>query len=122
MEIFETFRLEASHSLPGMAEGHPCRRLHGHSYRVEIRLRGPLLEESGWVMDFAGIAEAFRPLRERLDHAHLNDIEGLENPTCEKMAQWIWRRLKPALPLLAAVVVHETETAGCLYRGEDETT
>lgn len=120
MEVFRVFRIEASHSLEHLPGGHPCRNVHGHSWRVEIHAAGPLDEESGWVVDFADIERAFRPLREALDHAHLNGIAGLERPTGENLARWIWRRLSPGLPLLSRVVVWETETAGCTYRGELE--
>ena len=120
MEIFQVFRFEASHLLPKLPEGHPCRRLHGHSYRVEIRISGPVEEGEGWVVDFADVEKVFRPVLDELDHSHLNEIEGLENPTCERMAIWVWRRLKPVLPLLSGIVIHETDSSGCLYRGEEE--
>jgi len=120
MEIFRIFRLEASHSLPALPEGHPCRRVHGHSWRVELRVEGPVDAERGWVMDFAELERAFGPLLAALDHAHLNEIEGLGHPTSENLARWIWRGLKPALPLLSRIAVWETETAGCIYRGEQE--
>ena len=117
MEIFKIFTLEAAHRLPNVPTGHKCARLHGHSFRVEIHLAGELDENTGWVMDFADVKAAFRPLYERLDHHYLNEVEGLENPTSERLALWIWQRLKPALPLLSEVVVHETCTAGSRYRG-----
>ena len=117
MEIFKIFTLEAAHRLPNVPTGHKCARLHGHSFRVEIHLAGELDENTGWVMDFADVKAAFRPLYERLDHHYLNEVEGLENPTSVRLALWIWQRLKPALPLLSEVVVHETCTAGSRYRG-----
>lgn len=117
MDIFKTFRLEAAHRLPNVPAGHKCARLHGHSFAVELQVSGPLGEDSGWVMDFAELKQAFQPLYERLDHHYLNDIEGLENPTSERLAVWIWERLKPALPRLSAVTVHETCTSGCRYTG-----
>lgn len=116
MEIFKEFGFEAAHRLPMTPEGHKCSRLHGHSFRVEIHVEGPVDQASGWVMDFADIGEAFAPLRERLDHYYLNEIEGLENPTSENLARWIWDRLPASLPL-SAVVVRETCTSGCIYRG-----
>ena len=119
MEIFKIFTVEAAHLLPNVPENHKCRRLHGHSFRIEIRVTGPVQEQSGWVMDFADITRAFQPVYEQLDHHYLNEIEGLENPTSERLARWIWRQLKPALPWLSEVVVRETCTAGCIYRGED---
>ena len=121
MEIFRVFRFEASHRLLQLPLRHPCGKVHGHSWRVEIHAAGPVLADRGWVLDFADLERAFQPLLLELDHTHLNDIEGLEQPTCENIAQWIWRRLKPALPALARIVIWETETAGCSHRGEPET-
>ncbi|PJK06947.1 6-carboxytetrahydropterin synthase QueD [Lysobacteraceae bacterium NML120232] len=120
MDIFKIFTLEAAHRLPNVPEGHKCARLHGHSFRVELHVSGPLDPQLGWVMDFADLKAAFKPLYQQLDHHYLNDIEGLENPTSERLAQWIWERLKPSVPLLSAVVVHETCTAGSRYTGPDE--
>jgi 6-pyruvoyltetrahydropterin/6-carboxytetrahydropterin synthase len=119
VEIFKSFTLEAAHFLPNVPPAHKCQRLHGHSFRVELRVRGPVGADSGWVQDFADIGEAFEPLFQRLDHRCLNDVAGLENPTSENLARWIWRELKPTLPLLSEVVVHETCTSGCRYRGEE---
>jgi 6-pyruvoyltetrahydropterin/6-carboxytetrahydropterin synthase len=120
MEIYRKFTIEAAHRLPNLPEGHKCRRLHGHSFRVEVRVSGPVGEESGWVMDFADVKRAFAPLHDALDHRYLNEVEGLENPTSENLARWIWVRLAPTLPGLSAVLVHETCTSGCVYRGEEE--
>ncbi|HCU54677.1 MAG TPA: 6-carboxytetrahydropterin synthase QueD [Gammaproteobacteria bacterium] len=118
MEIFKIFTIEAAHRLPNLPEQHKCRRLHGHSFRVEIHVHGPLSDKEGWVMDFADVSRAFSPLYEQLDHHYLNDIPGLDNPTSENLARWIWKRLKPALPLLSKVIVRETCTAGCVYSGD----
>ncbi len=118
MDIFREFTFEAAHRLPNAPPGHKCARLHGHSFRVRVLVRGPVGAESGWVMDFADISRAFRPLKKRLDHRYLNDIEGLDNPTSENLARWIWRRLKPELESLHAVEVRETCTSGCVYRGD----
>lgn len=118
LELRKSFQFEAAHLLPLLPEGHKCRRLHGHSFTVEIVVRGPNDPRLGWVMDYADISAAFRPLWDQLDHRYLNDIAGLENPTSELVAVWIWDRLKPVLPLLSEVVVAETCTARCVYRGE----
>jgi len=118
MDIFKTFTIEAAHRLPHVPAGHKCARLHGHSFRIELRVTGEPDPHTGWIMDFADIKAAFQPLYEQLDHRYLNDLEGLENPTSERLAQWIWARLKPALPLLGEVVIHETCTSGCRYRGQ----
>ncbi|WP_396615900.1 6-carboxytetrahydropterin synthase QueD [Lysobacter soli] len=116
MKIFKAFTLEAAHRLPNVPEGHKCARLHGHSFRIEIHVEGDIDPHFGWVMDFADLKAAFKPIYDRLDHHYLNDIEGLENPTSEVLAQWIWDQLKPSLPLLSEVVVHETCTSGCHYK------
>ncbi|MDX1933855.1 MAG: 6-carboxytetrahydropterin synthase QueD [Capsulimonadales bacterium] len=118
MDIFKVFTFEAAHRLPNVPPGHKCARLHGHSFRVELHVTGDVGGETGWVMDFADIKEAFRPIHERLDHYYLNEIEGLENPTSENIARWIWTRLKPRLPGLSRIVLHETCTSGCVYTGD----
>ena len=115
--IFREFTFEAAHRLPRVPEGHKCGRLHGHSWRAEIHVHGPVGEETGWVMDFADIKAAFAPLHDQLDHRDLNEVEGLENPTSENVARWIWDRLSPALPSLFTVIVRETCTSGADYRG-----
>lgn len=119
MQVYKEFTFESAHQLPNVPEGHKCARLHGHSYWVKVGIEGPVGEETGWVQDFADLSCAFKPLHHQLDHHFLNEIDGLENPTSEVLAKWIWDRLAPALPLLAHVEVKETCTAGCVYRGED---
>lgn len=117
MEIFKEFTFEAAHLLPGLPDGHKCRRLHGHSFRIEVHVEGTPDRTMGWIMDFADIKAAFQPIHDQLDHRYLNDIDGLSHPTSERLAGWIWERLKPALPMLSTVVVRETCTTGCVYRG-----
>jgi 6-pyruvoyltetrahydropterin/6-carboxytetrahydropterin synthase len=117
IELRKTFQFEAAHLLPHLPESHKCRRLHGHSFKVEIAVAGECDPKSGWVMDYADIAKAFKPILEKLDHYYLNEIPGLENPTSENVAVWIWKRLKPNLPLLTEVVVAETCSARCVFRG-----
>jgi 6-pyruvoyltetrahydropterin/6-carboxytetrahydropterin synthase len=118
MELYKDFTFEAAHHLPNVPEGHKCRRLHGHSFMVRIQVSGPVGEDSGWVMDFADIKAAFKPIYDRLDHYYLNDISGLENPTSENLARWIWRELKPELPQLQMIEIRETCTSGCRYFGD----
>lgn len=118
MEIFHEFSFEAAHRLPNVPAGHKCARLHGHSYRLAVHVSGDVGAESGWVMDFADIKAAFAPLLDQLDHRYLNEVPGLENPTSEVLARWVWQRLADALPL-SQVVVRETCTSGCVYRGEE---
>lgn len=117
MEIFKEFGFEAAHRLPNVPAGHKCARLHGHSYRVEVHVRGEPDPVTGWIMDFGDLKAAFRPIHDLLDHSYLNDVEGLENPTSEALAMWIWDRLAAELPGLCRVVVRETCTSGCAYEG-----
>lgn len=117
MELRKSFQFEAAHLLPLLPETHKCRRLHGHSFMVEIVVAGECDAKLGWVMDYADITKAFKPLWDKLDHHYLNEVPGLENPTSEIIAVWIWEKLKPRLPLLSEVVVAETCTARCVYRG-----
>src|SRR6516164_5249407 len=120
MELRKTFQFEAAHLLPHLPKSHKCRRLHGHSFKVDIVVTGPLNPKLGWVMDYADISDRFKPIWIRLDHRYLNEIPGLENPTSEIIAIWIWNRLKPTLPLLTEVTVAETCTARCVYRGLEQ--
>lgn len=118
MELRKSFQFEAAHRLPHVTSGHKCARLHGHSFVVEVVVEGPVDTHLGWVMDYADISAVFRPLYQQLDHHYLNEIPGLENPTSENVARWIWERLRPSLPLLKEIVVAETCTARCVYRGD----
>lgn len=118
MEIFREFTFEAAHRLPFVSPEHKCSRVHGHSFRVAVHLEGPVEDRAGWVRDFADVSEAMAPVLECLDHRDLNAIDGLENPTSEVLARWIWDRVRPALPELSQVVVRETCNSGCIYRGE----
>ncbi|MEY4922528.1 MAG: 6-carboxytetrahydropterin synthase QueD [Yersinia sp. (in: enterobacteria)] len=115
--LFKDFQFEAAHLLPHVPAGHKCGRLHGHSFMVRIEISGEVDAHSGWVMDFADLKAAFKPIWQRLDHHYLNDIPGLENPTSEVLASWIWQQLKPQLPELSAVMIKETCSVGCVYRG-----
>ena len=112
--IFKDFQFEAAHHLPHVPKGHKCGRLHGHSFLVRLEITGEVDAQSGWLIDFADVKAAFKPTLDRLDHYYLNDID----PTSEVLAKWIWQQVKPSLPLLSAVMVKETCTAGCIYRGE----
>jgi 6-pyruvoyltetrahydropterin/6-carboxytetrahydropterin synthase len=117
MEIFKEFTFEAAHRLPSLPPEHKCSRLHGHSFRVRVCVAGPVDERTGWVMDFGDIKAACKPVIDELDHRYLNEIPGLENPTSERIAMWLWHRLRPLLPQLSAIEVRETCTAGCRYTG-----
>ena len=118
MEIFHEFAFEAAHRLPNVPASHKCARLHGHSFHVEVRVRGPVDPQFGWVLDFDELLKAAQPVIGRLDHYYLNEIPGLENPTSEHLARWIWKELAPSLRGLHRITVRETCTTGCVYEGE----
>ena len=120
LEIYKQVTFEAAHRLPHVPDGHQCGRLHGHSFQVTLRVRGPIGEKSGWIMDFADLKAAWKPLHDVLDHHYLNEVDGLENPTSEVLARWIWRRMCNSVPLLSEIEVKETCTSGCVYRGEED--
>ena len=117
VELVKEYRFEAAHSLPRVPAGHKCSRLHGHSYKVELEVRGPIDEATGWLIDFQVIDDAWAVLHERLDHRTLNDVPGLENSTCENIAVWAWRALKKTVPQLSAITIWETFDSKCTYRG-----
>jgi 6-pyruvoyltetrahydropterin/6-carboxytetrahydropterin synthase len=117
VRLAKSFGFEAAHWLPTFPEGHKCRRMHGHSFKVEIIVEGDVEPEKGFLIDYGDIKRAVAPLEDRLDHRVLNEIEGLENPTSEVIAAWIWNELAPHLPLLSEVIVHETCTTRCHYAG-----
>jgi 6-pyruvoyltetrahydropterin/6-carboxytetrahydropterin synthase len=117
VEIFKEFGFEAAHNLPHVPVGHKCARLHGHSFRVTVHVEGPIDGSTGWVRDFADLSCAMEPVLDCLDHHYLNEIDGLDNPTSEVLARWIWDRLQPSLRDLSQITVRETCTSGCVYRG-----
>ena len=117
VRLSKTFRFEAAHHLPTFPEGHKCRRLHGHSFRFDVIVEGDVPPEKGYLIDYGDIKRAADPIVRRLDHYYLNEIEGLLNPTSENLAAWLWQQLKPILPMLSSIVVHETCTSACEFRG-----
>ena len=118
MQIYKTLRFDAAHRLTGVPSTHKCSAMHGHGFEIEVHLRGPVDPQTGFVMDFGDLAKVCAPILEQLDHAILNEIEGLQNPTSENMSVWLWKILKPQLPLLCQLVIKETSTSGCIYKGE----
>ena len=113
----KSFRFEAAHDLPTFPEGHKCRRLHGHSFKFDVIVEGEVDPAKGYLIDYGDIKRVVDPIVKRLDHYYLNEIPGLENPTAEVLAVWIWNRVKEALPQLASIIVHETCSSMCEYRG-----
>jgi 6-pyruvoyltetrahydropterin/6-carboxytetrahydropterin synthase len=116
VHVWRRFRFEAAHRLPKVPEGHQCGRMHGHGFEVILHANQDLAGGDMGV-DFDHLQSIWSPVQDELDHACLNDIPGLENPTSEMLARWIWERLHPALPSLSCVTVYETATAGCHYDG-----
>lgn len=118
VRLSKTFHFEAAHSLPTFPDGHKCRRLHGHSFRFDVIVEGDVDPKKGYLIDYGDIKRAVEPIVKQLDHYYLNEIEGLSNPTAEVLSVWLWNRIAPTLPLLSCVVVHETCTSSCEYRGD----
>jgi len=117
VELVKDFRFEAAHWLPNVPEGHKCRRMHGHSFRGEVAVRGEVDPATGWLIDFADLKKAVDPIIHELDHYCLNDIPGLSNPTSEMVAVWLWNRLAPQIPILHRVTIEETCSSRCHYFG-----
>lgn len=118
MEAFVTFYFDAAHRLTQVPSDHKCRQLHGHTFKAEIYISDSLDPDKQWVMDFAEIKAVCQPVIDRLDHTYLNEVEGLENPTSEVIAEWIWQRVKPELPVLIKVIVQESPESGAVYTGD----
>ena len=116
-EIFREITFESAHRLPHVPEGHKCGRLHGHSYRARVWVRGEVDVNAGWFMDLGVLREKLEPVRLALDHRYLNEIDGLENPTSEHVARFVWERLEKTLPGLCRVEIMETCTSGVRYEG-----
>ena len=117
MLLFKEFTFDAAHFLPNVPDGHKCKEMHGHTYRLRVWLNGKLDAKLGWVIDFADLKKAVKPMLDKVDHKCLNNIEGLNNPTCELIAVWIWDQLKPLLPQMQKIELHETPTSGVVYDG-----
>ena len=119
IRLVKSFDFQGAHWLPTFPPDHKCRRLHGHSFRVDVVVEGPVPEDRGYLIDYGDITKVIGPIRDRLDHHLLNEIEGLGNPTAEILARWIFEHLRPQLPLLTEVRVHETCTNEAAYRSSD---
>jgi len=117
MMIFKKFTFDSAHSLPNVPDGHKCKAVHGHTYQLTIYIENELVENLDWVMDFAVVKSVVKPIIDIVDHKYMNDIEGLENPTCEKIAIWLWDRIKAGIPSLKKIELNETPTSGVVYKG-----
>ena len=118
MIVYKKFTIESARSLPNLPNSHPCKKIHGHSFKIIIYIEGKIDTKTGFVIDFHDIEKAFNPLKIKLDHAYLNNIEGLNNPSSENMCKWIWEKLKIKLPGLLKIEIKETNSTGCIYKGE----
>ena len=116
--LSKTFKFDAAHYLPCVEDTHKCKNLHGHSWKVEIQVHGEVDKEKGWFMDFKDLKDAWNPVKNLLDHHVLNEIEGLENPTSEMLAVWIWDKISYKLPGLHSIIIYETDTSKCIYMGD----
>lgn len=115
MLIYKDFSFDAAHRLPAVPDGHPCRRLHGHTYALRVYLKGEPDAQQGWIMDFGELKRIVGGMLRLVDHTYLNEVPGLENPTSELLILWMWRQLKQELPLLARLELKETPTTGAIY-------
>jgi len=118
MNLFKIFTFDAAHKLPQLPPDHKCSKLHGHTFKVEVHINGPINEEFGWVVDYKTIKELVSPIINQLDHTYLNDIKGLENPTTENIAKFLWKKILPIMPILCKIIVQETPNSGAIYSGE----
>jgi 6-pyruvoyltetrahydropterin/6-carboxytetrahydropterin synthase len=117
MIIYKKFIFDAAHFLPGVPDGHKCKNMHGHTYGLTLFAEGPVKQPEGWVVDFADLKATVKPVLDRLDHHCLNDIPGLDNPTSEILAIWLWSQLKPLIPGLKRIELNETPTSGAIFEG-----
>ena len=118
MNVYKTFPIEAARSLPNLPDGHPCKNVHGHSFKITITVCGEVDEHTGFVLDFSNIDAAFKPIHDQIDHTYLNKIDGLDNPSSENLCKWIWAEIIPSLPGLSQIEIKETDSTGCIYKGE----
>jgi 6-pyruvoyltetrahydropterin/6-carboxytetrahydropterin synthase len=117
VELMKEYRFEAAHRLPRVPNGHKCANVHGHSYKVELHVRGPIDPQTGWLIDFGVMDDRWAILFNRLDHQYLNDVPDLANPTCENVAVFVWAHMKSSIAGLSAVTVWETYDSRCTYQG-----
>jgi len=114
--ITKSFTIDAAHWLPNVPEEHKCGRLHGHTYKIIIGVEGDVTPDTGWIVDYNEIKAAFEPLLTKMDHFCLNEIPGLENPTAEVMAEWIFKQISKTLPQVSDITVCETPTTEAIYK------
>ena len=118
MIVYKKFHIESARSLPKLPDEHPCSQVHGHSFEIILKVSGELNDKTGFIIDFQEIEDSFDPIRKLLDHAYLNNIKGLENPTSENMCKYIWEKVKPEILGLVEIEIKETHSTGCIYKGD----
>lgn len=109
-ELVKQFRFDAAHTLHREIEAEGSRRIHGHSFRAEVTLRGIPDKTSGMIMDSSLLAQQLQEIRDTLDHRFLDEINDLGPATMENLCAYIWKNLKPALPDLHCVTVLRDST------------
>jgi 6-pyruvoyltetrahydropterin/6-carboxytetrahydropterin synthase len=118
MEIYKEFSFDSAHFLPNVPEGHKCKNMHGHTYKLKVFIKGTPDPVLGWIMDFKDLKDVISNIIDQLDHKLINDIPGLENPTAENITIWIWKQISPLLSGLSRIELYETPTTGVIYSGE----
>jgi 6-pyruvoyltetrahydropterin/6-carboxytetrahydropterin synthase len=118
VEIYKVFTFDAAHQLPNLPDDHKCKRLHGHTFKVQVYVNDQLDDKMGWVIDFYDIKDVVSPIIDQLDHRYLNEIKGLENPTSENISKWLWAKIAPTLPILSQIIVQESPNSGVCYKGD----
>lgn len=118
MEIYKEFSFDSAHFLPNVPEGHKCKNMHGHTYKLKVFIKGTPDPVLGWIMDFKELKDIVGKVIDQLDHKLINDIPGLENPTAENITVWIWKQISPLLAGLSRIELYETPTTGVIYSGE----
>jgi 6-pyruvoyltetrahydropterin/6-carboxytetrahydropterin synthase len=118
MLIYKKFIFDSAHFLPNVPDGHKCKNMHGHTYKFTVFIDGPLLKNEGWIIDYGDLKRLIKPIIDRLDHHCLNEIAGLENPTSEILAVWLWNQVKPLIPALKRLELNETASSGVVYEGD----
>ena len=118
MEIYKEFAFDSAHFLPNVPEGHKCKNMHGHTYRLRVCIKGEPDPHLGWLMDFKDLKDVVSKVIDQMDHKLINDIPGLENPTAENITIWIWKQIRPLLPLLSRIELYETPKTGVIYTGD----
>ena len=114
--LIRKFEFDAVHRLPHVPSDHASSKMHEHHFEVELVVVGEVDPNRGWVMDYGEIDKIFNPIRDQLADRCLNEVEGLENPSSEILAQWVFRRVKPLIPQLDEVRIAETKADSTRYR------